>query len=69
MKDALGGGRKLNNYILERNMKMIELLSEAIWDYEEYDILQPDTYIKIKEFFEEDVPEKTKERIRSLCLD
>lgn len=51
--------------ILKRNQEMVALLSEVIMDSEEYSgRISPPTYLKIKQFFEEDIPEDWKERVK-----
>lgn len=55
--------------ILNRNRDMISLLSEVVSDYEEFDgHILPETYVKLKEFFGEEVSEEFREKIRELDI-
>lgn len=55
--------------VLSRNSEMIGLLSEILSDYEEFEgHISPETYVKLKEFFGEEVPEEVLQKIKELDL-
>lgn len=50
--------------VLKRNQEMVALLSEVIMDTEEYEFhITPQTYIKLKEWLGEEIPEEMQEQI------
>lgn len=58
---------KVIDLMLDRNKGMIHILSSVVSDYEEFEgHIRPETYIKLKEFFGEEVPEEVKRQIEEL---